>query len=178
VEAAVAVADRALLVASPLSALTVDTQDPESGIGHAVTFSDPVIGYGKLVKQGAGTLVLASDANAVTGGVSVVEGALAWTVDQSMPSLAVEPGTSLLFGWNGSEASVLTVESDLDLTGVNVRPVAGSPSFAGRNTVIAAANGAKITGTPILPEGYDWSITDDGSALQLHKGMGMSIIFR
>lgn len=178
VEATVAVADRALLVTSPLSVLTVDTQDPESGTGHTVTLADPVIGYGKLVKRGAGTLVLTSDANAVTGGVSVAEGALAWTADQLTPSLDVEPGTSLLFGWNGSEASVLTVESDLDLTGVNVRPVAGSPVFIGHNTVIAAMNGAKITGTPILPDGYSYSIDGEGTVLRVHRSRGLSIIIR
>jgi autotransporter-associated beta strand protein len=143
-----------------------------------VTLADPVIGYGKLVKRGAGTLVLTSDANAVTGGVSVAEGALAWTADQLTPSLDVEPGTSLLFGWNGSEASVLTVESDLDLTGVNVRPVAGSPVFIGHNTVIAAMNGAKITGTPILPDGYSYSIDGEGTVLRVHRSGGLSIFIR
>lgn len=67
-------ADRALAYTGTL---TVDTEDPDTSVGHTLTFADPIVGGGTLVKAGAGTLVLASDENSIPAGVTLNGGALA-----------------------------------------------------------------------------------------------------
>lgn len=80
-------ADRALTVADG-AVLTVDTQDPATGEGHTVTFADPVVGGGSLVKRGAGTLCFATTDSrlggtfTVAGGRVALEAALAERADR------------------------------------------------------------------------------------------------
>lgn len=57
-------ADRALVLTG---ACAIDTQDPDTGDAHTITFSDPIDGSsGSLVKKGAGDLVLMADSSSAT----------------------------------------------------------------------------------------------------------------
>lgn len=139
-------ADRALQLPRPACTLTVDTQDPVSGEGHTATFEDPIIGYGKLVKRGAGTLVFASAENAITGGVEIAEGAFTWTAPQTLQKLSFGAGAKVVFP---ASAPSLTVEKGLDLTGAVIDLSAIPPtSLAGWTEVIGTADGGVIAGVP------------------------------
>ena len=139
-------ADRALQLPRPSCTLTVDTQDPISGEGRTATFEDPIVGYGKLVKRGAGTLVFASAENAITGGVEIAGGAFTWTAPQTLQKLSFGLGARIVFP---AVAPSLTVEKGLDLTGAmidlsSIPPVA----FAGWTELIGTADGGVIAGIP------------------------------
>lgn len=59
------------------SVLAVDTEDPDTGKGHSITFARPVCGEGSLIKVGAGTLIFCTGDSRLDGDFSVAEGALA-----------------------------------------------------------------------------------------------------
>jgi hypothetical protein len=67
--------ERALKVAEGAT-LTIDTQDPETGAGHVITFADPIMGEGSVVKTGAGTLSFVTTNSVVAGTFRVEEGAI------------------------------------------------------------------------------------------------------
>ena len=95
-------ADRALTVGEE-AVLTIDTEDPVTGEGHVVTFADPIVAVGKVVKTGAGTLVLASDANAI-GELAVEEGAIMIPVVQTLDKVTFAAGATLALG-DGQKAA-------------------------------------------------------------------------
>ena len=169
-------AARAINLMRPLSTLTVDTADPMTGIGHSVTFADPVAGHGKLVKDGVGTLVLASMGNDIRGGVTVKGGSLAWTAPQLIGKLAAEKGTALKFGLVDGEPVKLTVASDLDLDGVGLAPFGDTGDFTKWVTVIETTGDAKIVGAPIVPDEVKCRVV--GNRLQLKTKMGMCLTVR
>ena len=68
-------AERALKVAADAT-LSIDTQNPETGAGHVITFSDPIMGDGSVVKTGAGTLSFATTNSVVAGTFRVEEGSI------------------------------------------------------------------------------------------------------
>ena len=105
-------------------------------------------GSGSLVKDGAGTLVLASAENAVTGEVVVAEGTLRMTANQSFTSLSAD-GATLSFAPGVSA----TVSKDLDLDGVTL-VVDGITSASPWTPVIVATGDAEISGTPTVAGGY------------------------
>lgn len=149
VDTTTSAADRAIVIASPFGSLTVDTDDPDAdGVSHTITFADPVRGSGSLVKEGAGTLVLASAENAVTGEVVVAEGTLRMTANQSFTSLSAD-GATLSFAPGVSA----TVSEDLDLDGVPL-VVDGITGASPWTPVIVATGDAEISGTPTVAGGY------------------------
>ena len=68
-------AERALKVAADAT-LSIDTQNPETGVGHVITFADPIMGDGSIVKTGAGTLSFATTNSVIAGTFSVEEGSI------------------------------------------------------------------------------------------------------
>lgn len=86
-------ADRALAV-SETAVLTIDTEDPVTGVGHAVTFADPIVAAGKVVKTGVGSLVLASAENDIAE-LSIEEGTVTFPVAQTLGKVTFAAGTKL-----------------------------------------------------------------------------------
>ena len=68
-------AERALKVAADAT-LSIDTEDPDTGAGHVITFADPIMGEGSVVKTGAGTLSFATTNSVIAGVFRVEEGAV------------------------------------------------------------------------------------------------------
>ncbi len=66
-------AERALKVAVDAT-LSIDTEDPDTGAGHVITFADPIMGEGSVVKTGAGTLSFATTNSVISGVFRVEEG--------------------------------------------------------------------------------------------------------
>ena len=161
---------RAIKIASPFGSLTVDTDDPDNvGVSHTVTFADPVCGSGSLVKKGAGTLVLASDENAVTGKVTVAEGTLRMTANQSFTSLSAA-GATLSFA-AGVSASV---SEDLNLDGVTL-VVDGITRESSWTPVIVATGDAEIAGTPSIGSEYAVRLRDNTVFVKKKLGFVISI---
>ena len=77
VTTATTAADRALRSAGVYATLTIDTEDPETGVGHKITFADPIRAAGDLIKKGAGTLVFETTGNTVAERFTVEAGTLA-----------------------------------------------------------------------------------------------------
>ena len=77
VTTATTAADRALRTAGVYAPLTIDTEDPETGVGHTITFVDPILAKGDVTKTGAGTLVFDTVGNTVDYRFTVEEGTLA-----------------------------------------------------------------------------------------------------
>lgn len=179
VETTTAAADRALALTSALSVLTVDTADPEDGtLGHVITFADPIAGKGTVKKTGVGTLVLASDANDV-GAIDVREGVLAWTCDQTVPKFAAAEEATLAFGAADGVPAKLSVLSDFDLTGVTVAPFddAAAATVANRfATVLEAADGAELSGSPAESDKYRFRVVD--GKLQAKQKTGLLMLLR
>ena len=75
--AATAAADRALTTAGLYAKLTIDTEDPSTGVGHTITFADPILAKGDVVKKGAGTLAFATTGNRIDGRFTVEDGEVA-----------------------------------------------------------------------------------------------------
>ena len=172
-------ADRALQLPRPACTLTVDTQDPISGEGHTATFEDPIIGYGKLVKRGAGTLVFASAENAITGGVEIAEGAFTWTAPQTLQKLSFGPGARIVFP---ESALSLTVEKGLDLTGAVIDLSAVPSATFGVWTPILETSGP-ISGTPVfsVPGRFRTRLVEDGEggvSLEVRALVGTQFILR
>ena len=71
---------RALTVAADAT-LTIDTQDPDTAEGHVVTFADPIIGDGNVVKAGAGTLAFTTTNSVIKGEFRVIGGSIAVSDD-------------------------------------------------------------------------------------------------
>jgi autotransporter-associated beta strand protein len=173
-------ADRALQLPRPACTLTVDTQDPVTGEGHTATFEDPIIGYGKLVKRGAGTLVFASSENAITGGVEIAEGAFTWTEPQTLQKLSFGAGAKIVFP---ASAPSLTVENGLDLTGAVIDLSAIPPvSLAGWTEVIGTDAGG-ISGEPAfsVPDRFRYRVVENGSggaSLEVRCRLGSQFTIR
>jgi len=53
-------AERALVTEGLYAPLTIDTSDPDTGVGHAITFADPVVAGGDVFVKGAGAVCFAS----------------------------------------------------------------------------------------------------------------------
>ena len=126
---------------------------------HAV-----ISGDGGIVLEGASTLVLSSEENAVAGGVDVVGGTLAWTVPQTIPMLSVTNGATLAFGVTDGEPVPLTVGTNLVLSGVALAPVdfaAAAVLPANYADIIVATNGATLKGVPIVDSRYQVRIFDN-----------------
>lgn len=172
-------AQRAFRLPRPMCTLNLDVGNPDAGVQPVATFEDPIVGFGKIVKKGAGTLVLASEENAVTGGVSVVEGALTWTVPQTMPKLSVANGATLAFVASDGEPVPLTVESDLDLSDAALAPADASAAAvlsANYADVIVAAEGATLEGVPTVDRRYQVRIRDN--RLQMRERPGSILLVR
>ena len=169
-----AAADRALVTDGFYAPLTIDTQDPETGAGHTVTFADPLVARGDVTKTGAGTLVLASDGNAFSHRLDVRGGAVRCAVSQTVPELLLAQGTSLSCGAD----AVLTADSDVDISGVTF----GEPAVACEYvTVLAVTDGHEITGVPEAVRGLKTRImplSEGGQAVQVRKSGGMLLLVR
>lgn len=169
-----AAADRALVTDGFYAPLTIDTQDPETGVGHTVTFADPIVARGDVIKTGAGTLVLASNANSFLHRLDVRGGSVRCAVSQTVPELLLAQGTSLSCGAD----AVLTADSDVDISGVTF----GEPAVACEYvTVLAVTDGHEITGVPEAVRGLKTRIMpllEGGQAVQVRKGGGMMLLVR
>ena len=53
-------AERALVTEGLYAPLTIDTSDPDTGVGHTITFADPVVAAGDVLVKGAGAVCFAS----------------------------------------------------------------------------------------------------------------------
>jgi len=71
-----AATDRALVVVKDAT-LTIDTEDPETGVGHTITFADPIFAEGDVVKAGAGTLAFATSETLIKGSFRLTGGEIA-----------------------------------------------------------------------------------------------------
>ena len=145
-------ADRALAYTGTL---TVDTEDPDTAVGHTITFADPIVGGGTLVKAGAGTLVLASDENSIPSGVTLAGGALA----------VKSPITTGALKFAGGGVTV---------------PKSERGSYADWTTIVTAAS---IEGDPVDPTGkYELRVVDgegDTKLLQAkYNARGLLLILR
>lgn len=145
-------ADRALAYTGTL---TVDTEDPDTSVGHTITFADPIVGGGTLVKAGAGALVLASDENSIPSGVTLNGGALAVKSPLTTGALKFAGG------------------------GVTV-PKSERGSYADWTTIVTAAS---IEGDPVETSGkYELRVVDgegDTKLLQAkYKAKGLLLLLR
>ena len=167
-----AAADRALVTEGLYAPLTIDTQDPETGDGHTVTFADPLVARGDVIKTGAGTLVLASDGNEFSHRLDVRGGAVRCAVSQTMPELLLSQGTSLTCDAD----AVLTADSDVDVTDVTF----GEPTVTGEYvTVLKVTDGHVITGVPSAVQGLKtrvWPLPEGGQQLQVCKRGGLLLL--
>ena len=57
--------------------LTFDTQDAETGVGHAITLNERIDAEGSVSKKGAGTLVFCQPGSSFRNGLTVEEGGIA-----------------------------------------------------------------------------------------------------
>ena len=135
--------------------MTVDTSDPATDDPHTITYTDPIVGDGTLVKTGAGTLALVSDANDIRTGLTLKGGAV---------SLA---------------HPIVTGALKFDGGGVTV-PKSERGSYADWVTVVTAAS---IEGDPVDPTGkYELRVVDgedDTKLLQAkYNAKGLLLIFR
>ena len=145
-------ADRALAIAGTV---TVDTSDPATDDPHTITFTDPIVGDGTLVKTGAGTLALVSDANDIRTGLTLEGGAVSLAHPIATGSLKFDGG------------------------GVTV-PKSERGSYADWATVVTAAS---IEGDPVETSGkYELRVVDgegDTKLLQAkYKAKGLLLILR
>jgi hypothetical protein len=53
-------AERALVTDGLYAPLTIDTTDPDTGVGHTITFADPILAAGDVFVKGAGAVCFAS----------------------------------------------------------------------------------------------------------------------
>lgn len=174
VTTAVLPADRAFFVCE-FATLTVDAEDPDTGAAQTITFADPLVSHGKLVKQGAGTLALASTGSEFNA-VTLKEGTLSWTA-------AAAPTFASLTCAGGALAPAVvdgacvpaTVTSDTDVSQLLVSFPDGKPGAW--TTVLKAADGAKLSGLP-KQNGCVFRIAEgaDGDALQVCKTGGVLFI--
>lgn len=56
-------ADRALVTEGLYAPLTIDTTDPDTGVGHTITFADPIAAGGDVFVKGSGAVCFASGAD-------------------------------------------------------------------------------------------------------------------
>ena len=151
--------------------LAVDTGDLDTGVGHSVAINS-ALSADKLVKKGAGTLALGSNANAI-GKVSVDEGTLSIAASQTFNSLAVAPGAGLDIA---SGATVALSES-IDLTDVTVATAVGKYW----TTLLTVPEGCSINGAqtdntqPFMMRVVE---AGNGLALQMRRRPGMTMSFR
>ena len=181
--------ERALLLRS-FANLEVHTSDPDAAepVARTLTFVDPIVGDGALVKKGAGTLVLASDENAVTGGVTIAEGALAWTAEQEIPGpLTAQDGTTLKFGATNGAVLPLACGGDVTLAGTTLEPYDAAARAAIRaggeaswQTVLTVSEGAKIVSLPTVDGCFRLRVmeTAGGNALQISRIPGTQVFVR
>lgn len=183
--------DRALQLRS-FATLEVHTSDPDAAepVARTLTFVDPIVGDGALVKKGAGTLVLASAENAITGGVTIAEGTLAWTAEQDIPGpLTAQAGTTLKFGATDGMVLPLACGGDVTLAGATLEPYDAAARAAVRardeaswQTILSVSEGAKIVSLPTVDERFRLRVTETagGHALQISRApdKGMRLIFR
>lgn len=108
----------------------------------AVTFSSPILGAGRVLKKGAGTLTLAGIASTYTGGTVIEEGILKIANDNALPS-----GTNVSFTGAGT----------LDLNGFS--------QTVGTMTVGNGITGTIIgTGSTLNAGGSSWVIGGTASS--------------
>lgn len=166
-----AAADRALRIVSPLATLTVDTEDPDrSDVAHTVTFADPVIGNGRLVKKGVGTLVLDSSENAIANGVEVCGGALRVSKAQTFSSLVVKNAELDLVA-----GEVVHVSREADLAAATLS-IQGFQEGSSWQTILTVGPDAKVTGLPQVLSGI--KVRWVGNALQAKPVTGFMLLFR
>ncbi|MBQ3342205.1 MAG: hypothetical protein IJG84_09950 [Kiritimatiellae bacterium] len=144
-------ASRALVVANH-ETLTLDTQSPDDASAHTITLADPVFAPGAfLVKEGAGSLVLASaDNDLATTGVFVSQGELVCCAPQSFGAFSAAAGTRITAGAVAGSVAEITVDGDIALDGVVVDLSKAARSAALNWTpVLTVPSGKKIVGTPV-----------------------------
>ena len=109
--------------------LTIDTEDPTTGAGYAITFADPICGAGNVVKTGAGTLVLATGDSQIEGSFVVAEGGLELGGALAAASGWIRVLTAASFDGVeealGSRYKCRFVEADNGLTALEVKAVGG-----------------------------------------------------
>jgi autotransporter-associated beta strand protein len=126
------------------------------------TIAGPVSGTGILVKQGTGKLILASDANTLTGPVNVSDGTL--QVDGNLPTSA----SAVTVAAAGTLAGSGTVQRSVTVDGGTLAPGASVGTLQGLTTLTLGAS-SKIAfelsdWTGVAGTGYD-TITADTVAI-------------
>lgn len=111
-EGVAADAARAMHIATAAT-LTIDTQNADTAQGHTITFTDPLIAEGSLVKDGAGTLVLPPGKLSIGGSFTLKKGTV--KIDDAVDVAGVftaHEGAKLEFGkdflGNSANRTVLT----------------------------------------------------------------------
>ena len=181
--------ERAFLIRD-FATLEVHTTDPDAAepVARTLTFVDPIVGGGALVKKGAGTLVLASGENAVTGGVTIAEGTLAWTAEQEIPGpLTAQAGTTLKFGMANGAVLPLACGGNVTLAGATLEPYDATARAAIRaggeaswQTILTVSEGTKIVSLPTVDDCFRLRVTEttDGNALQISRIPGTRVFLR
>lgn len=163
--------------------LTFRTSDPtlDEPVARTFTFTDPIIGKGSLVVDGIGTLVLASSANSIGGGVTVRSGAtLACKSEQTFESLRLDEGARLAVGWDNGEFRKITVRGDLDLSGVDIRLDDNALTENDGNWRTLIETTGEITGKPLSTGKWIFCVLKDatGSRLLVRGRRGLSVFIR
>ncbi len=63
-------AERALETEAIYAPLTIDTTDPDTGVGHTITFADPILAAGDVAVKGVGTVAFVSGEDSFGGELS------------------------------------------------------------------------------------------------------------
>lgn len=168
--------------------LVVSCSDPDDeAVARDVTFVDPIAAkqMAMIQKEGTGTLTLASADNLFMdkAGVDVREGTLVWTKPQVVGTFAAAFGSTLKYGSSAGVVATLTINDNVDLTGVNLVADGAETTdlLARAQPVVIVSSGNHITGLPSVPDSIRVSVVptaDGGEQLRCKQVRGLAIIFR
>lgn len=142
---------------------------------RTITVAAPFVGRDfSLAQQGSGRLVLADGSGSLSNSTVKVEaGALAWTADQTVGKLALEPGAALEFGMkqNGAAACLEVKDGTVDFTDVTLAAMAGAPAVTTLTPVLVTSPDCTVVGAPTVAENMRLRAVgqSDGSTVWLVK---------
>ena len=142
---------------------------------RTITVAAPFVGRDfSLAQQGSGRLVLADGSGSLSNSTVKVEaGALAWTTDQTVGKLALEPGAALEFGMkqNGAAACLEVKDGTVDFTDVTLAAMAGAPAVTTLMPVLVTSPDCTVVGAPAVAENMRLRAVgqSDGSTVWLVK---------
>ena len=145
--------DLAPVTLSPGETLTVDTADLDSGAGHVVTIGKAV-SAAKLVKRGAGTLVLGA-------------------ADHAVEELDLQKGTLVV-------SAPLSVAKAACAEDAMLAPASGLVSSRAWTTVLEMPEGAAVAGEIKFPSSLRWQVVTDGDVVkyQVRRIAGLTVYIR